>query len=56
VAVVRFQDLILSGANAPDPNGRLDLDQVRRISIGMNSRADENRLEVSDVCVGADKP
>jgi len=56
VAVVRFADLVLSGANAPDPSGRLDLDQVCRISIGMNTGAAENTLEVSDVCVGSDKP
>lgn len=46
-AEVRFDELTLSGANAPDPNGRLDLDQVRRISFGMNSHTDENRLEIS---------
>ena len=46
-AEVRFDELALSGANAPDPNGRLDLDQVRRISFGMNSQAAENRLEIS---------
>jgi hypothetical protein len=32
-AVIRFADLVLSTANSPDPNNRLDLDQVRRISI-----------------------
>lgn len=56
VAAVRFSDLVLSPANKPDPNGRLDLDQVRRISIGMNSTGAENTLEVSDACVVADKP
>jgi hypothetical protein len=48
-AVVRFKDLVLSGANTPDPNGRLDLDEVKRISIGFNTQSVENRLEVSDV-------
>ncbi len=48
-ARVRFRDLVVSAANAPDPNGKLDLDQVRRISVGMNSRTDENSLEVSDL-------
>lgn len=43
-----FSELTLSPANAPDDNDRLDLDQVRRISFGMNSEADENRLEISD--------
>lgn len=47
-AEVRFAELTLSGANAPDDNGRLDLPQVRRISIGLNSDAAENRLEVSE--------
>jgi hypothetical protein len=47
-AIIPFQDLRLSPANAPDPNGRLDLDQVRRISIGMNSQSAENTLDVSD--------
>lgn len=51
VGRVRFSNLVLSTANAPDSNGRLDLDQVRRIAIGMNSDAPENTLEVSDVCV-----
>jgi hypothetical protein len=46
-AEVRFDELTLSGANAPDPNGRLDLEQVRRISFGMNSQVAENRLEIS---------
>jgi hypothetical protein len=40
---------VLSGANAPDDNGRLDLPQVRRISLGLNSDAAENRLEISEV-------
>ena len=47
-AVVLFDDFHLSGANRPDANLRLDRDQVGRISIGMNSEADENSLEVSD--------
>jgi hypothetical protein len=51
LAVIRFADLVLSTANSPDPNNRLDLDQVRRISIGMNSKAAENTLEVSDACL-----
>jgi hypothetical protein len=55
VAVVRFQDLVPSAANAPDPDGRLDLGQVHRISIGMNSQAAENVLDVSDVYVVAEQ-
>ena len=49
-AVVPFEDLTVSGANRPDPNHKLDLDQVRRISVGMNSETDENTLEVSNAC------
>lgn len=45
---VRFADLTLSGANAADPNGRLDLDQVRRISLGMNCRTEACVLEVGE--------
>jgi hypothetical protein len=47
-AVVRFDDLVFSTANAPDPNNRLDLQEVRRISIGMNSEADQNALEIGE--------
>ena len=54
-AVVSFDDLNVSNANRPDPNHRLDLDQVRRISIGMNSESDENTLEVSDVYLVAEE-
>lgn len=50
-AVVDFSALALSSANAPDPDGRLDLHQVRKISIGMNSQASDNQLEVSDLYV-----
>ena len=47
-AVICFADFVLSSANSPVPNNRLDLDQVRRISFGMNSKVAENTLEVSD--------
>jgi hypothetical protein len=50
-ALVRFSDLVHSNANAPDTNGRLDLDQVHRISLGMNSDADENMLDVGHLCL-----
>ena len=45
-----------STANTPDPNGRLDLESVRRISLGMNHAVDENVLEVSDLYVVAGGP
>ena len=48
-ALVSFRDLLLSTANEPDLNGRLDLKQVRRISIGMNSEQSENALEFREV-------
>lgn len=47
--LVRFADLTMSQANTPDPNGKLDLKEVRRISMGMNAQTAENRLEISDV-------
>ena len=50
-AVIRFDELSLSGANKADENGRLDLGEVRRISIGLNSTDRQNRLDVSDVYV-----
>jgi len=50
-ARVRFDELTLSTANAPDADGRLDLAKVRRISIGLNSKAKRNTLAVSDVYV-----
>lgn len=51
VAKVDFDDLSASGANAADPNGRLDRNDVRRISLGLNSREGANTLEVSDLFV-----
>lgn len=51
---VPLRSLTLSTANAPDPNQRLDLDQVRRLSLGLNSEADQNRLQVSDLCLVAE--
>ncbi|QEH33002.1 hypothetical protein OJF2_14940 [Aquisphaera giovannonii] len=51
VARVAFDRLALSSANAPDPNDRLDLDSVRRISLGMNHEQESNALEISDLYV-----
>jgi hypothetical protein len=51
VGSVRFAELVPSTANTSDPNGRLDVDQVRRIAVGLNSQSPENTLEVSDVYV-----
>jgi hypothetical protein len=50
-ALIRFDALSLSGANRPDANGRLDLDQVKRISVGLNSDSKENQLELADLYV-----
>ncbi|MFH1267378.1 MAG: hypothetical protein ABIK89_16765 [Planctomycetota bacterium] len=50
-AVVPFRDLVLCGATTPDANHRLDLPLVQRISIGFNTEAGENTLEVSDAYV-----
>jgi hypothetical protein len=46
--LVRFGDFVVSPANAPDPNSRLDLDRVQMLSIGFNSQIDCNELELSD--------
>jgi hypothetical protein len=51
VARIAFRDLVPSTANAPDPNGTLDLEKVYRFSVGMNSTAPENTLEISDLHV-----
>jgi len=53
-AVIRFADLVC-GVTAPDENHRLDLDQVARISIGFNTEAAENTLEISDAYVLAEE-
>jgi hypothetical protein len=47
--VLRWQDLAALPSAPPDPNGKLDLDQISSISIGMNSKSDENTLEISDL-------
>lgn len=52
-AIVRFSQLSPSGANAPDANGRLDLEKVRQISIGINSDRAANLLEVAEAYVVA---
>ncbi len=56
VAVIHFRDLVPSSANRPDANGRLDLEQVRCISVGMNTQQAENLLEVTDLAVVSEKP
>ena len=56
VGRVQFRDLKPSTANTPDTNGRLDLEHVRRLSLGMNSAEDEDTLEVSDLYVAAPQP
>ena len=49
--VIRFSDLVYCGATAPDAEGKLDLDRVRRISIGMNTQAAQATLEFCDLHV-----
>ncbi|MGC8638857.1 MAG: hypothetical protein ACP5XB_03135 [Isosphaeraceae bacterium] len=51
VARVSFRDLVPSTANAPDPDGHLDPARVRHLSVGMNPRAGECTLEISDLYV-----
>ncbi len=55
VARVQFQTLLPSTANAPDPDGHLDLAKVRRLSVGLNPRTNESTLEVSDLYVVGDR-
>jgi len=50
-ATVRFDGLQVSTANRPDGNARLDLGTVRKISIGLNSEAKSNVLEVAEAYV-----
>ena len=50
-ALIPFDGLRISAANASDANGRLDLGQVHRISIGLNSRSPQNTLEVSEALI-----
>ncbi len=50
-ATVRFDKLHVSTANRPDGNARLDLGTVRKISIGLNSEAKSNVLEVAEAYV-----
>jgi len=47
---IPFDRLIHCGATPPDPNGRLDLDQVNTLSIGFNTQSREATLEIGD-CV-----
>ncbi len=51
VARIDFDALAASSANAPDPNGELDLKRARRLGLGLNSHVDANELEVSDLTV-----
>lgn len=51
VARIDFDALGASAANAPDPDGKLDLKLARRLGLGLNSRVDVNELEVSDLVV-----
>jgi hypothetical protein len=45
-ALVRFTDLDHCSATEPDANGRLDLDRVSHLSLGFNSQAQDNVLEI----------
>ena len=52
-ALLDFNDFTLLYGNT-DENGKFDLDQVEKFSIGMNSLANENSLEVSDCYIIGD--
>jgi hypothetical protein len=49
VTRIRVRDLVESRANAPDPDGKLDVGSVRRLSFGLNSKDDANTLDLSDL-------
>ena len=49
-AILNFSDFALLYGTS-DADGKLDLDQVDRFSVGMNSNAKQNTLEVSDLYV-----
>ncbi|RYX81634.1 hypothetical protein EON83_23210 [bacterium] len=49
--LLKWGDLAALPSAPPDPNGQLDLDEIVSISVGMNSKTDENTLEVSDLYV-----
>jgi hypothetical protein len=56
VAKIPFARFSHCGATAMDSNGRLDLDSVRRIAVGLNTKQDEVAMEVSDLYVYGDQP
>lgn len=43
---IPFNKLVLSGSNAMDPNNKLDLDQIQRISPGFNGNVGQCSLEI----------
>jgi hypothetical protein len=43
---IPFNKLVLSGANAMDPNNKLDREKVKRISIGFNGNVGASSLEI----------
>lgn len=51
VVKLPFSKFQYVGATAPDPNGRLDLDQVDFISLGLNSDATNATLEIQKIAL-----
>ncbi|GHT25468.1 hypothetical protein FACS18942_00410 [Planctomycetales bacterium] len=47
-AMLPFNSLEYVGATAPDPNGVLDLNEVKTFSFGLNTKAESVTLEISD--------
>lgn len=45
-SLIRLSDLERGGFSDPDPNGRLDPEQIERLSIGLNSQTKQNVLEI----------
>ena len=48
---IPFRSFTHNGSTPPDPNGKLDLDEVKTISFGFNTKEEHAVLEVGDVFV-----
>lgn len=52
-SIVRYDDFVTLAGNIKDPNQKLDLDDIKYISLGMNTlgTVQKNKLEVSDLYI-----
>ena len=56
VVKIPFDRFTHVGATRPDPNGKLDLDQVRSFSYGANCKGTNCVLELQKVALYSEKP